>query len=176
MSSSRRRPRVKQDTPWPSELLYSWRAYYVDSALAPSSRLTYASALHSYKQFCTLHSLDFQPTPDTLSLFITFKSHAISPNSVSSYLSAVVSQLEPFYPDVRVARQAPLVKRTLAGIQRIHSCPVVRKQPLTVTNLQLVSSHLSPSSSHDDLLFLAQLFLGFDQLLRLAELDRKSVV
>ena len=117
-----------------------------------------------------VHRLDFDPTPDTLSLFIRFKSHAIGPNSVLSYLSAVVSQLEPYHPNIRVARQSPLVCRTLAGIQCVHSHPVCRKQPLAASDLQLVSSRLHSSPNHDDLLFVAQLFVGFDQLLRLAEL------
>lgn len=109
MSSVVQRPRVHQDIPWPPELLWSWHTFYVDSSLALSSHLSYASALQLYKHFCMLHHLNFDPTPDTLSLFITFKSHAISPNSVSSYLSAIVSQLEPFSLNICVACQSPLV-------------------------------------------------------------------
>ena len=56
---------------WPSDLLRSWRSYYIDSSLEPSSHLSYTSALQSYKDFCTRHNLDFDPTTDTLSLFIT---------------------------------------------------------------------------------------------------------
>ena len=130
MSTPSRRSRVIQDTPWPSSLLHSWRAYYVESSLAPATRLSYISAYQSYTRFCALHALPLDPTPDTLSLFITFKSHAIQPSSVSSYLSAVITQLEPSFPDVRVARASPLVRRTLAGIHRVHARPVARKQPL----------------------------------------------
>ena len=87
-----------------------------------------------------------------------------------SYLSAVVSQLEPYYLGVRVTRQSLLVRRTLAGIHRVHSQPVQRKQPLTPADLLRVQAALGPDLPYDDLLFLTQLFLGFDQLLRLGEL------
>ena len=169
MSHTRRRSRQNQD-PWPPDLLRSWRSYYLDSSLAPSSRLSYTSALQSYRDFCSRHYIPVTPTADTLSLFITFRSHAIWPSSISSYLSAVVSQLEPFYPEVRAARQSPLVRRTLAGIHRVHGQPVHQKQPLTPDGLLTVISHFPEPMVYDDLLFVTQLLLGFDQLLRLGEL------
>ena len=170
MSSSRRRPHVVQDTPWSSYSLQSCRAYYLDSALAPTLRLSYSSALQAYRAFCTLHGYPLNPTPDTLSLFIIFKSHALRPSSVSSYLSAVISQLKLFYPNVRMARQSPLVKRTLAGIHRVHGAPIHRKQPMLPEHLIQLVSQLGSSIAYNDILFLAQVMVGFDQLLRLAEL------
>ena len=122
--------RTLQD-PWPPNLLRSWKAYYIDSSLAPSLRLSYSSTLQSYKDFCLRHDFSLQPTANTLSLFITFCSQVICPSSISSYLSAVVSQLELYYPDVRATRQSLLVRRTLAGIHRVHGQPIQRKSPLT---------------------------------------------
>ena len=169
MSTTTRRSRIRQD-PWPSDLLRSWCNYYIDSSLAPSTHLSHSSALQSYKDFCTLHHLAFDPTPNTLSLFITFRSQVIRPSSVSLYLSAVISQLEPYFPDVRQARQSPLVKRTLAGIHRVHGRAVIRKQPLSPVDLLRVCDTLGPAFAYDNLLFVTQLFLGFDQLLWLGEL------
>ena len=163
MRASTRRPRVIQDTPWPSSLLHSWRAYYFESSLAPASRLSYSSTYQSYVRFCALHALPLDPTPNTLSLFVMFKSHTTRPSSVSSYLSAVVSQLEPHFPDLRVARASPLVRHTLAGIHRVHGTQVTRKQPLLQSDLCLLRDRLQDSLQYNNLLFLTQV-------------DRKSVV
>ena len=140
---------------------------YIDSSLTPSSCLSYSSALQSYKDFCTLHNLDFPPTANTLSLFITFCSHVICPSFISSYLSAVVSQIEPYYPDVCQARQSPLVWHTLVGVLRVHGQPIQHKHPLTPADLLRVCDILGPTFQYDDLLFVTQLFLGSDQLLHL---------
>ena len=77
MSSSRCWPQVIQDMPWLAPLLQSWRDYYIELALAPASQLSYSSAFQAYQVFCMLHGHPLDPTPDTLSLFITFKSLAI---------------------------------------------------------------------------------------------------
>ena len=63
-----------------------------------------------------------------------------------------------------------MVCRTLAGIHRIHGQPVQRKSPLSAVDLQRVRDLLGVPLAYDDLLFVTQLFLGFDQLLRLGEL------
>ena len=45
-----------------------------------------------------------------------------------------------------------------------------RKLPLTLDNLNTVFDALSPSPSHDDILFATQLFTGFENLLCLGKL------
>lgn len=90
--------------------------------------------------------------------------------SVSSYLSVVVWQLEIYYPSVQATSQSPVIKQKLPEIQQVHSLPVHCKEPLTIFDLQQVFCHFSSSMYHNNFLFVGQLFVGFDQLLCLAEL------
>lgn len=62
---------------------------------------------------CNLHSFPIDPTPDTLSLYTVFMCHYISLRYVSSYLSGITNQLKPFFPDVWLSTQIPLVSHTL---------------------------------------------------------------
>jgi hypothetical protein len=86
--------------------------------------------------------------------------------------------LNLFFPDVRKNRKNPLVVRTLSGCKRARAIPTTRKQALTIDDLRLVINHYSASRNHDDLLFVAQLLIGFFALMRLGELtnpDNKTI-
>ena len=50
-----------------------------------TTAITYSSATNSYLTFCKLHNLSIDLTPNTLSYYITFQFHFISPISVDSY-------------------------------------------------------------------------------------------
>jgi hypothetical protein len=139
-------------------------------AIDNSTASTYTSATNSYLTFCKLHSIPIDPTPETLSYYITFQSSHINPKSVESYLSSICNNLEPFFPEIRVNRASALVKRTLKGALRRHGCPTKRKSPLTTTQLQSVTTELANSSDHDDMLFLSMINTGFPGLLRLGEM------
>ena len=65
-----------------------------------STTLTYLSTMNFYLTFCKIHHLPIDPTPDTLSLYITLQFNFISPTSVKSYLLGICNQIEPFYPEV----------------------------------------------------------------------------
>ena len=97
--------------------------------------------------------------------------HHLVPNTVSSYLSGLCQQLEPYFPNVRPARHSPLVERTLKGCRRIRGVAAKRKRALTFDDLNLVHTSLSNSTLHDDRLFLAMLLTGFFSLMRLGELS-----
>ena len=97
-------------------------------------------------------------------------SHHIEPRSVSTYLSGICQQLEPYFPNVRTARLSPLVERTMKGCMHLKSVTTKRKRALTVSNLSTVINALSLSTNHDDLLFQAMLLTGFFALMRLGEL------
>ena len=170
MSPSDCRPRHAPEVPWSTDELVSWRSFYITSSLVPSSHLAYTSALQSYHQFCQLHHFPTEPMADTLSFFLTYRSHTLRPQTLSSYLSGICSQLEAFYPQVRALRQTAIVRRTLAGIHRVHGVAAVRKCPLLPSDLQCAIDRFGASSDYDDVLFLTQLLVGFNQLLRLAEL------
>ncbi|RDX45993.1 hypothetical protein OH76DRAFT_1485786 [Lentinus brumalis] len=156
--------------PWSKERLILERATALEHALDRSTHSSYSSALNSYLAFCQRQNFSLEPTPDTLSLYVTFQSHHIEPRSVDAYLSGICSELEPFYPEVRTNRRSPLVARTLKGCKRLYSKPVRRKRALTRDDLNLVVSSLSHSDAYDDRLFLSLLLTGFHALLRLGEL------
>lgn len=155
---------------WSFERLVHERSILLGLALDSSTFRTYSSHLNSYITFCNLHQLPIDPTPDTLSYFITFMSHHIQPRSVEAYLSGIVSQLEPHFPHARKSRQSLLVKRTLHGALHSLGHPVDRKQPLSRDDLRRVYESLTHPLTHDDLLWITQLHCGFYGLLRLGEL------
>ena len=139
-------------------------------AIDTSTHLSYTSALNSYLTFCKLHDFDINPTPETLSLFVTYQFTFINPRSVDSYLSGIANQMEAFFPHVRQNRNSTLVSRTIKGAKRQYGTPLHRKTPLSLEDLEIIYNDLKPSSDHNDLLFLSQLLVGFHALLCLAEL------
>ena len=166
-SKSRRRP-VR--TAWPRERLIRERAIAIACAIEPSSASAYSSAVKSYFNFCSLHSFPVDPTPDTLSFYAVYSAHYIKPKSVSSYLSGLCSQLEPFFPEVRSHRHHWLVTKALAGCKKMFPSTTSRKRPVTRSELADITRQYPPSLSYDDNLFLAILLTGFHGLMRLGEL------
>ena len=139
-------------------------------AIDTSTLKNHSSALNSYLSFVRLHNFPVEPTPDTLSFYAVFMSHHIEPRSVSTYLSGICQQLEPYFPNVHAARLSPLVERTMKGCMRLKSTATKRKRALTILDLKAVLSALSLSTNHNDLLFQAMLLTGFFTLMCLREL------
>ena len=163
--------------PWTRERLRRERAIAIACAIEPSSASSYSSAVKSYFKFCRDHSFPVDPTPDTLSFYAVYTAHYIKPKSVSSYLSGVCNQLEPFFPDVRSHRRHWLVSKTLAGCHKIFPSTTSRKRPVLRSELADITQQYT-APSFDDSLFLAILLTGFHGLMRLGELtwpDRKDL-
>jgi len=156
--------------PWTHERLVRERAIALGHAIDRSTKSSYNSGTNSYLTFCHLHHRPIDPTPETLSFFTVFMCHHINPKSVDNYLSGVCNNLEGYFPHVRASRNSALVSRTLAGCKRLYGRPTRRKRALTRDDLLIVHNDLAHSQSHDDLLFLTLLLLGFNALLRLGEL------
>jgi hypothetical protein len=116
-----------------------------------STQKCYGSACNAYLSFIRAHNFLVEPSADTLSFFIVYMSQHIS---VATYLSGLVTQLEPFYPAIREAHHSRLVKRTLQGRLKLHARPTSRKQALSRSDVDHVLAHYA-SSTHDDLLFLS---------------------
>ncbi|THU78864.1 hypothetical protein K435DRAFT_876172 [Dendrothele bispora CBS 962.96] len=140
------------------------------AAIDPSSKSSYSSATESYYQFCQNHGFDIEPTPNTLSLYTTYVSHFIKPPSVSTYLSGICHDLEPFYPHVREARVHSLVRKTLKGCKKRHQYAAKRKRALERDEMLSVHQQMGDKLSHDDLLFLSIIFIGFLAVMCLGEL------
>ena len=156
--------------PWSREKLVRERALALSYAIDLSTKKSYGSACNSYLAFVHIHDLAIEPTPENLSFFIVFMCHHISPRTVSSYLSGIVHQLEPFFPDVRAARSSRIVQRTLKGCHKLLAGPISRKRALTLADLQVPLIRYTHSTLHDDLLFLSMFLTGFFGLMRLGEL------
>jgi hypothetical protein len=154
--------------PWTMDRLIHERSILLGMAIDNSTVNTYSSATNSYLAFCNLHNLPVDPTPETLSYYITFQCSHINPRSVESYLSGICNNLEPFSPEVWSNRASALVKRTLKGALRRHGQPTKRKAPLTTTLLQSIFNSLQTSADHDDMLFLSMLNTGFPGLSHLS--------
>jgi hypothetical protein len=160
------------------ERLIHERALALGECIDLSTRNSYGSALNSYLNFVLLHNLPVEPTDDILSLYTVYMSFHVKPDTVDSYLSGIVHQLEPYFPNIREVRLSFLVKRTLRGCRRMRGTPVKRKRALTLDDLGIIINYYFPSTKHNDLLFLAMLLTGFFALLRLGELtfpDNKSI-
>ena len=89
---------------WSCKHLFHEYAIALSHALDNSTLNTYSSHLQSYLTFCKLHNFPLEPTLDTLSFYVVFMAHHIKLNSVSQYLSGIISTLEPYFPIIWEAR------------------------------------------------------------------------
>ena len=87
-----------QRVAWSLEHLHHERSITLGQSILPSTHIAYSSTLKSYMEFTRNHGFATDPTPDTLSLYITYMSHYIKPDSVNSYVSGICHELEPFPP------------------------------------------------------------------------------
>ena len=117
-----------------------------------------------------MHQFDIEPTPDTLSYYIVYMSHQISPRSVKSYLSGLVQQLEPDFPNIQDVRGSHLVTRAMKGCLKMLAKPIKRKDPLLIEDLRYLENKFRNTNDHDNLLFLSLLVTGFQGLLHLGKL------
>jgi hypothetical protein len=155
---------------WTLERLQYEHLVVLGAVLESTMASAYDSHLNSYLNFCRLHNHDVKPMEDTMSFFIVWLAHHIEPRSVDTYLSGIVSQLEPHFPRVHDVHMSLLVSRTLKGCKKHLSKPINHKQPLSNNNLALVVDTLTSSDLYDDILFVAMLVTGFKTLQRLGKL------
>jgi hypothetical protein len=152
------------------EMLMDERALAMSRSLDKSTHRSYSSALNSWIAFVNMHQFEFEPTADSLSFFVVYMSHQISPRSVKSYLSGLVSQLERDFPNVSQLRKSRLVTKTLQGCLKMLAKPIKRKDPLSIKDLVYLQKRYHRSTNHDDLLFFTLLATGLHGLLRLGDL------
>ena len=163
---------------WSHERLQHERAIALGHSINTTTWRNYSSALNSYLDFVKKHQFNVEPTAETLFFYTVYIAHYIKPDSVDTYLSGICQQLEPFFPNVRQKRKAPLVCCTLDGCKWLRAAPTTCKEALTIDDLHTIIQHYSTSSKYDDLLFIVQLIIGFLALMRLGELtypDNKNI-
>ena len=140
------------------------------AALERSTTQSYTSAVTSYISFCELHHFPTELMVERLCFYIIYMSHHIKPTSIKSYLSGICVELEPFYPDIHSIHSSKLINCTLAGCTKLYGSPTKRKRALTENDLQLIICSAPHAATHNDLLFLAIVLVGWHCLLRLGEL------
>src|ERR1700678_1790952 len=116
-SSSKQPPR----RPWMMKTFLRERSLALANSVDPSTRRTYSLALNSWLSFVNMHGFSFEPTQDTLSFFVVYMSHHISPRSVKSYLSGIVQLLEPDFPSIREIRSSKFINKIMKGCLKSHS-------------------------------------------------------
>lgn len=162
-----RRP-IRQ--PFPIPKLRGLLGEALDNAWDVSTKKVYRSHMYSYLNFVNTHQLPLEPSEDTLALYIVFMSNHIKPSSVEVYLAGISHYLAPYYPSIRTVRQSQFIKQTLRGCMKTYNTPIHRVRALTMLEVENCVSVFTAQPSHDDLLFVSQLLIGFFALMRLGEL------
>ncbi|KAG7440244.1 uncharacterized protein BT62DRAFT_911001 [Guyanagaster necrorhizus] len=112
---------------------------------------SYATEVHDYIQFCITHALLLEPTPLTLSRYITYTSQFIS--SGPKYLTGVHHFLKDLYPDFDASQKHLMVQATIHGSRKTRGDPTSQKLPLQLSHLITFCLLANISNSCDDLLF-----------------------
>ena len=100
------------------------------NAIEKSTVKGYTTGARDYLNFCMIHSIPIDPTPQTLSHYIAFTSHFIA--SGPKYLTGVRHFLHALYPEFDTNRADPLVKSVIRGSRKIRADPISQKLPLCI--------------------------------------------
>jgi len=103
-----------------------------------------------------------------LSFYIIYMAHHIKPNSISQYLSGIVSSLKPHFPNVREIQNGLLVSQTLVSMCKLcgflgtkHKCA------LTEDDLNIILNQFTHGNLND-LLLTSIVLTGFHALMCLS--------
>jgi hypothetical protein len=132
-------------------LLDTHTEYLQVHSIETSTAKNYRTGARDYIQFCVKHSLPLNPTPQTLSRYISYTSQFIT--SGPKYLSGARHFLCDLYPDFDDNRSSPLVQATIAGSRKIRADPVHRKLPLQPCHLLAFLERTHSTRDYDDFLF-----------------------
>jgi hypothetical protein len=103
-------------------LLDTRTEYLQVHSIETSTAKNYRTGARDYIQFCVKHSLPLNPTPQTLSRYISYTSQFIT--SGPKYLSEACHFLCDLYPDFDDTWSLPLVQATIASSRKIRADPV----------------------------------------------------
>lgn len=127
------------------------------NSLEPSTRDADARAYRHWIQYTSHYTLDPTPTPDSLSLFITWRFQVSV--SVPSLLSGLAFHLRPLIsaPTWDEVSSSPQVKMVLRGGRKSRTTRIRKVIPLPHAKLQkVILSFLdNPRKTYDDLLWAA---------------------
>lgn len=158
--------------PMSSEDLHAWTLHVQSQSIEKSTTSFYATGAWDYVNFCTAHNLPIDPTPQTLSKYITFTSRFIA--SGPKYLSGAGHFLHNVYPNFNVNRAHPLVQAAIRGPKKICADPINHKLPLRPEHLPNFLVKAQASDDFDDLLFATLMLCAFYACHQSRELVIKS--
>ena len=151
-----------------------YATFLQNSAIEKCTTKCYQTGARDYISFCNNHNLSLQPTPLTLSRYITYTSHSIA--SALKYLTGAQHYLKDIYPKFNNNRNHPLqvVLSTIRGAKKVRADPVKRKLPLRLSHLSSFVSHSTVTQKYDNLLFATIMSCAFYGCHRMGELVIKS--
>jgi hypothetical protein len=152
--------------------LDKWTLHLQVNSIEHSTTKGYATGARDYVNFCILHGLPLDPTPQTLSRYIAYTSLFIA--SGPKYLTGVRHFLRDIYPEFDANRAHSLVSSTIRGSKKIRADPVHRKLPLRVAHLQAFLQVARCTGTYDDLLFAVIMSCAFYACHRIGELVQKN--
>jgi hypothetical protein len=158
--------------PMDLSLLDKRTEYLQVHSIETSTAKNYRTGARDYIRFCTGHSLPLDPTPQTLSRYISYTSQFIA--SGPKYLSGARHFLRDLYPDFDDNRSSPLVQATIAGSRKLRADPVRHKLPLRPCHLLAFLEKAHSTRDYDDFLFAVILACAFYACHRAGELVIKN--
>jgi hypothetical protein len=141
-------------------------------SIETSTAKNYRTGARDYIQFCVKHSLPLNPTPQTLSRYISYTSQFIA--SKPKYLLGACHFLHDLYPDFDDNRSSPLVQATIAGSRKLRGDPIRRKLPLRPCHLLTFLERAHSTQDYDNFLFAIILSCLFYACHRIGELAIKN--
>ena len=87
------------------------------SSIENSTVKGYTTGARDYLNFCTIHSLSIDPTPQTLARYISYTSQFIA--SGPKYLTGARHFLSTLYPNFDSNRSHPLVLSVIRGSKKV---------------------------------------------------------
>ncbi|KAF8801343.1 hypothetical protein BYT27DRAFT_7310534 [Phlegmacium glaucopus] len=142
------------------------RALFLQSAaIEIGTTKGYQMGARDYIAFCTKHHLPLDPTPLTLSRYITYS---------SQYIASAPKYLTDFYPNFDHNRNHPLVQSTIRGSEKIRGDPIKHKLPLRLSHLEIFLQFATYTKLYDNLLFATILSCAFYACHHMGELIIKS--
>jgi hypothetical protein len=141
-------------------------------SIETSTAKNYRTGARDYIQFCVKHCLPLNPTPQTLSRYISYTSQFIA--SGPKYLSGARHFLRDLYPEFDDNRSSPIVQATIAGSRKLRADPIRRKLPLRPCHLLAFLERAHSTRDYDDFLFAVILSCSLYACHRIGELAIKN--
>jgi hypothetical protein len=158
--------------PAPPTPLVNLAASLVQSAMAPSSQVSYYKTFQLFKQFCS-HTLQVSPLPASSASILTYVAHLYQLGYASSSIHSNISIISYYHKLYQLDDPTAsfLVKKVLAGVSKSIPSRDLRAPITPSLLLSLVNScpFISKSQYNSDLMS-AMYLLAFHAFLRIGEI------